>query len=499
MPQGEVLEFTGITKQFGAVAAVQDFSARVEPGVVTGFLGPNGAGKTTSLRILLGLVRATSGRATIGGTVYADLESPLRSVGAALEAASFHPGRSAANHLKVYAQAASLPRTRVDEVLNTVGLADVAGRRVGGYSLGMRQRLGLAFALLGDPGVLVLDEPTNGLDPEGIIWMRGLLRELARQGRTVLVSSHLLTEVQQTADRLLIISRGSLVFQGSVEDLAEPAEQAVVVESPDRERLTDALTAAGVTYENLRTGVSVRGADPAEIGAIALSAGVALSALQKRGPSLEEVFLELVGGTRVHPSAAASHAPAAVPAEAPGAPAVDSDPEPATAVAEPEPEAEPKVGEPEHAAEPEPSVGEPEHAAEPEPQAEPAPTPESEPQPEPEPESEPEPVDAAPDVADTAEGVDRTDGVGSATAERSGPSDDDDPDEDADGSPVYAPVSSFAVAATGVIEVVPRASEADDTTHLERGDDTRPGPVASEATIEGEAAPDAPDDQEEHS
>ena len=482
MPQGEVLEFTGITKQFGAVAAVQDFSARVEPGVVTGFLGPNGAGKTTSLRILLGLVRATSGRATIGGTAYADLESPLRSVGAALEAASFHPGRSAANHLKVYAQAASLPRTRVDEVLNTVGLADVAGRRVGGYSLGMRQRLGLAFALLGDPGVLVLDEPTNGLDPEGIIWMRGLLRELARQGRTVLVSSHLLTEVQQTADRLLIISRGSLVFQGSVEDLAEPAEQAVVVESPDRERLTDALTAAGVTYENLRTGVSVRGADPAEIGAIALSAGVALSALQKRGPSLEEVFLELVGGTRVHPSAAASHAPAAVPAEAPGAPAVDSGPEPATAVAEPEPEAEPEVGEPEHAAEPEP-------------QAEPATMPESEPEPEP----ELEPVDAAPDVADTAEGVDRTDGVGSATAERSGPSDDDDPDEDADGSPVYAPVSSFAVAATGVIEVVPRASEADDTTHLERGDDTRPGPVASEATIEGEAAPDAPDDQEEHS
>ena len=282
MPQGEVLEFTGVTKEFGAVAAVQDFSARVEPGVVTGFLGPNGAGKTTTLRILLGLVRATSGRATIGGTAYADLSSPLRSVGAALEAASFHPGRSAANHLKVYAQAARLPRTRVDEVLTTVGLADVAGRRVGGYSLGMRQRLGLAFALLGDPGVLVLDEPTNGLDPEGIIWMRGLLRELARQGRTVLVSSHLLTEVQQTADRLLIISNGSLVFQGSVEDLAEPAEQAVIVDSPDRQALAEALTGAGIAFENLRTGVSVRGGDPADIGAIALAAGVALGAPEER-------------------------------------------------------------------------------------------------------------------------------------------------------------------------------------------------------------------------
>jgi len=219
MPQGEVLEFTGITKQFGAVAAVQDFSARVEPGVVTGFLGPNGAGKTTSLRILLGLVRATSGRATIGGTVYADLESPLRSVGAALEAASFHPGRSAANHLKVYAQAASLPRTRVDEVLNTVGLADVAGRRVGGYSLGMRQRLGLAFALLGDPGVLVLDEPTNGLDPDGIRWMRRFLRSLADSGKTVLVSSHLMGEMEGTADDVVVLAGGRVLAAGTAAEV----------------------------------------------------------------------------------------------------------------------------------------------------------------------------------------------------------------------------------------------------------------------------------------
>jgi ABC-2 type transport system ATP-binding protein len=415
MPQGEVLEFTGVTKQFGAVAAVQDFSARVEPGVVTGFLGPNGAGKTTTLRILLGLVRATSGRATIGGTAYADLASPLRSVGAALEAASFHPGRSAANHLKVYAQAARLPRTRVDDVLTTVGLADVAGRRVGGYSLGMRQRLGLAFALLGDPGVLVLDEPTNGLDPEGIIWMRGLLRELARQGRTVLVSSHLLTEVQQTADRLLIISNGSLVFQGSVDDLAEPAEQAVVVDAPHRQALTDALTAAGVAYENLRTGVSVRGADPADIGAIALAAGVPLSGLQRKGPSLEEVFLELVNGSRVHPSAAASHAAAPVVAPLPGAAAAESEStEPGEAPAD---------------------------------------------------------ADAGDAIVDDSPVEDTTnadDGSEDAVVDEivTGPLDQDPDTDDAadDQEPAdFSPVSSFAVAATGVIEVVPRASEDDPT------------------------------------
>ncbi|CDK01385.1 ABC-type multidrug transport system, ATPase component [Microbacterium sp. C448] len=462
MPQGEVLEFTGVTKQFGAVAAVQDFSARVEPGVVTGFLGPNGAGKTTTLRILLGLVRATSGRATIGGTAYADLASPLRSVGAALEAASFHPGRSAANHLKVYAQAARLPRTRVDEVLTTVGLADVAGRRVGGYSLGMRQRLGLAFALLGDPGVLVLDEPTNGLDPEGIIWMRGLLRELARQGRTVLVSSHLLTEVQQTADRLLIISNGSLVFQGSVEDLAEPAEQAVVVDSPDRPALAEALAGAGIAFENLRTGVSVRGGDPADIGAIALAAGVALSGLQKKGPSLEEVFLELVNGSRVHPSAAASHTSAAAAAPLlaePGAP---------DEVAE---EAAPEVVAEEVVAE------------------------------------EATPDESVPDEPVAAE-VAATEAVASETSDEE-PADvapttansDEDEDEDQDQAlPTFAPVSSFAVAATGVIEVVPRASDDDDPDRS----DGRPDTATHDDTAahEDTAAHDEPrenDDNEERS
>lgn len=304
MPEGQVLSFSGLTKHFGAVTAVADLTAQVEPGRVTGFLGPNGAGKTTTLRILLGLVRASSGTATIGGQPYAALKHPLQTVGAALEASSFHPGRTAANHLKVYAQAAQLPVSRVDEVLALVGLADVAGRKVGGFSLGMRQRLALAYTLLGDPGVLVLDEPANGLDPEGIKWLRGFLRELAREGRTVLVSSHMLSEVQQTVDSLLVISRGRLVFQGELENLADPSEYATVVDSPDRAALSAALTASGVEHEVLRSGLTVRGLDTTQVGAIAASAGVALSGLQRRGPALEEVFLGLVDGTRTAPVAA---------------------------------------------------------------------------------------------------------------------------------------------------------------------------------------------------
>ena len=285
---------------------------RVEPGRVTGFLGPNGAGKTTTLRILLGLVRPTSGTATIGGAPYATLSHPLQTVGAVLEASSFHPGRTAANHLKVYAQAAGLPGRRVEEALGLVGLADVAGRKVGGFSLGMRQRLGLAYALLGDPGVLVLDEPANGLDPEGIKWMRGFLRQLAREGRTVLVSSHLLAEVQQTVDSLLIISQGRLVFQGALEELADPSEYATVVDSPDRAALAAALRSADAPFEVLRSGLTVRGLDPAAVGAVAAAAGVALSSLQRRGPALEEVFLDLVNGVRVHPTAAGAGLGAAV-------------------------------------------------------------------------------------------------------------------------------------------------------------------------------------------
>ena len=291
MPEGQLLEFSGVTKRFGAVTAVSGLTARVEPGRVTGFLGPNGAGKTTTLRILLGLVRATEGRATIGGATYAELERPLQTVGAVLEASSFHPGRTGAAHLKVYAQAAGLPSSRVDEVLGLVGLSDAAGRKVGGYSLGMRQRLGLAYALLGDPGVLVLDEPANGLDPEGIRWIRGFLRELAAEGRTVLVSSHLLSEVQQTVDRVVIISRGRLVHSGSLAELETGA--GVHLDGPDRPALARALAPAAVA--ETEDGLHVTGLTAAEVGAAAHAAGLALSLLVPEREGLEDVFLELVG------------------------------------------------------------------------------------------------------------------------------------------------------------------------------------------------------------
>ncbi|MDZ5143779.1 ABC transporter ATP-binding protein [Microbacterium testaceum] len=329
MPDGQVLELAGLTKRFGSISAVDDLSARIEPGQVTGFLGPNGAGKTTSLRMLLGLVRPTSGTATIGGKNFSELSSPLQTVGAALEASSFHPGRSAANHLKVYARAAGLPTSRIDEVLGLVGLADVAGRRVGGFSLGMRQRLGLATALLGDPGVVVLDEPSNGLDPEGIRWMRSLLRHLAEEGRTVLISSHLLAEVQQTVDALLIISRGRLVFQGGIEDLADPDEFATVVDSPDRAALSRVLDERGIDYQLLRNGFTIRHHDPVEIGGLAAGAGIALSNLQSKGASLEDIFLELVSGVRVHESAGAVRAVESVPDAEPSTPATGLDAFPA--------------------------------------------------------------------------------------------------------------------------------------------------------------------------
>ncbi|SDQ66847.1 ATP-binding cassette domain-containing protein [Microbacterium sp. cf332] len=303
MADGQMLEFSDVAKRFGPVAAVDGLTARVEPGVVTGFLGPNGAGKTTTLRILLGLIAPTSGSATIGGRAYRDLAHPLQTVGAVLESSSFHPGRSAAAHLRVYAHAAGIASTRVDEALGMVGLGDVAGRKVGGFSLGMRQRLGLAYALLGDPGVLVLDEPTNGLDPEGIRWIRRFLRDLAAEGRTVLISSHLLAEVQQSVDSLMIITRGHLVYQGGIEYVVPPDEIATVVDADDRDALRRALSAAGYESDERRTGLAVRGADAPTVGRIAADAGIALTALQRKGPAFEEVFLELVSGARVHSSA----------------------------------------------------------------------------------------------------------------------------------------------------------------------------------------------------
>ncbi|KFF59167.1 hypothetical protein JF66_13215 [Cryobacterium sp. MLB-32] len=298
MPSGQVIEFSSITKVFGTTTAVNDLSFTVTPGRVTGFLGPNGAGKTTSLRMLLGLVTPTRGTATFGGLPYRDLPDPLRTVGAALEAASFHPGRTARSHLDVYAIAAGLPRTRVMEVLTLVGLGEHATQRVGGYSLGMRQRLGLAYALLGDPGALVLDEPINGLDPEGIKWIRGFLRQMAGEGRTVLVSSHLLSEVQQSVDDVVIIARGELVHLGPLSSLDTDVAPQVVVDSPDREALASALTAAGITFVAGRTGLLAAAADPGQVGHVAFAAGVELSVLHRQKAGLEESFLTLVGGGR---------------------------------------------------------------------------------------------------------------------------------------------------------------------------------------------------------
>ncbi len=296
MPVGSVIEFRNITKRFGDVTAVDDLSFTVEPGRVTGFLGPNGAGKTTTLRMLLGLVGPSSGTATLGGVRYHDLRHPLATVGAALEAASFHPGRTARNHLAIYATAAGLPQTRVTEVLHLVGLAEHGAQRVGGYSLGMRQRLGLACTLLGDPGVLVLDEPINGLDPEGIKWIRGFLRDMAAEGRTVLVSSHLLSEVQQSVDDVIIIAKGRLVHRGPLSSLETQVAPQVVVDSPDRDALAAALTGAGVVFSLGRTGLLASATDPGTIGHIAFAAGVEVSALHRQKKGLEDAFLTLVDG-----------------------------------------------------------------------------------------------------------------------------------------------------------------------------------------------------------
>lgn len=301
MPDGQVLEFTHVTKRFGEVTAVSDFSARVEPGVVTAFLGPNGAGKTTSLRILLGQIRATSGTATIGGTPYPDLRHPLRTIGAVLEETAYRPRRTALRQLTMAAKANGIPLSRVSEVLALVGLAGEEETRIGAYSLGMRQRLSVATALLGDPGALVFDEPANGLDPEGIRWMRLLMRRLADEGRTVLVSSHVLSEVEQVADDVLVLSKGELVLASGIEKLADPAGGSVVVDADDRAALTAALSHAGLDFEVLRSGLTVRGEDAAKVGAVAAASGVALTTLLQRGPTLEDVFITLVRGGTLEP------------------------------------------------------------------------------------------------------------------------------------------------------------------------------------------------------
>lgn len=302
MPDGQLIEFDHATKRFGAVAAVSDLSARVRPGVVTGFLGPNGAGKTTTLRMLLGLERPTSGTATIGGARYADLRSPARVIGAMLEDPGFRPRRTVERHLILAAKANDIPLSRVGELIAFVGLGDDVDTRIAALSLGMRQRLSAATALIGDPGVLILDEPANGLDPEGIRWMRTLIRGLADEGRTVLVSSHVLSEVEQIADEILMISRGELKFAGTMEALADPRTGPVVVDAADREALSTTLHEAGYDFEILRSGLTVRGSDAATIGAITTRAGIALTTLQQRGPTLEDVFLDLVHDRYVAPT-----------------------------------------------------------------------------------------------------------------------------------------------------------------------------------------------------
>ena len=294
MVDGHQIRVDGISKTFGDVRAVDDLSFSANPGEITGFLGPNGAGKTTTLRMLLGLVEPTSGTATIGGTSYADLAHPLAVVGAALEASSFHPGRSGRDHLRVYCATAGWPDTRADEVLEIAGLTDAARRPVRAYSLGMRQRLGLATALLGDPPVLVLDEPSNGLDPAGIAWLRRFLEGLATDGRTILVSSHALSEVQQVADQVVIIDRGRLVRQARLDELTEGSTVHVV--SPDAERFAAVVEAAGATARHGRPDVlEVQGLPASVVGRLALEHAIELHALETRQDGLERIFFSLTG------------------------------------------------------------------------------------------------------------------------------------------------------------------------------------------------------------
>jgi ABC-2 type transport system ATP-binding protein len=287
---------SGLTKQYRSVRAVDNLSFVVEPGRVTGFLGPNGAGKTTTLRMMLNLVTPTAGTATIGGLRYADAHEPLRLVGAILEASAAHKGRSARNHLLCVAAAGGFATSRVDEVLELVGLTPAAKRKFRGYSLGMKQRLGIAQALLGDPQVLILDEPANGLDPEGIRWMRGLLQGLAQQGRTVLVSSHLLSEMEILADDVVIIAAGKLITQGPVEQIIgqNSAQASVRVRTPNIQELVAAVReAGGAINPNGNGSHMITGLDAPAVGKLALNAGVELHELVAERPDLEHVFLEL--------------------------------------------------------------------------------------------------------------------------------------------------------------------------------------------------------------
>ena len=289
-----MLKIDHLSKRYGATLAVNDLDFEVKPGVVTGFLGPNGSGKSTTMRVIIGLDRPTSGRATITGQTYDQLKAPLREVGALLDAKALDPSRSARNHLRALALANRIPFKRVDEVLEFVGVASVANKKVGGFSLGMSQRLGIAGALLGDPGVLLFDEPVNGLDPEGIRWIRDFFRSLAKEGRTVFVSSHLMSEMAVSADQIIVIGRGKFITSGTVDDLTANAAGTVLVRSSDPSRLTQVLNEAhGVVEPVNDAGLSVAGLTSDQVGEAAFAAGIVVHELTPQRASLEDVFMDL--------------------------------------------------------------------------------------------------------------------------------------------------------------------------------------------------------------
>ncbi|MFF9785288.1 ABC-2 type transport system ATP-binding protein [Streptomyces sp. SceaMP-e96] len=297
-----MITLNGLTKCYGGVTAVEDLQLEIEPGRVTGFLGPNGAGKSTTMRMILGLDRPTAGKALVNGKRYEDLRYPTREVGALLEAKALHPGRSAHKHLLAMARSNGIPGRRVDEVLETVGLTSVAKRKVGLFSLGMGQRLGIAGALLGDPGVLIFDEPVNGLDPDGVRWVRRIARSLAEEGRTVFISSHLMSEMQQTADQLVIIGRGKLIADEPMEQLIQRSSLgAVRLRVPEPHSLAELerrIASEGFTVD--RSGgdvLTVRGASAERIGDIAYETGARLHELHVQAPSLEEAYMELTASS----------------------------------------------------------------------------------------------------------------------------------------------------------------------------------------------------------
>lgn len=321
MSDGKVIEFADVSMVFGDMPAVDGLTARVDPGRVTAFLGPNGAGKTTTLRILLGDLRPTRGRATIGGTDYQHIARPATSIGAVMSIASLERARrkSVSKYLTRAARRVGVGAGRVGEVLTIVGLSEMGDMRIDNLSLGMKHRLAVAEALLGDPSVLVFDEPANGLDPEGIRWIRLLMRRFADEGRTVLMSSHLLSEVEQVADALLVLNDGELLFEGPIELLSETDGGVVTVDAEDRAGLTRALDEAGLDYRVLRSGIAIDGTSTAEIGSLAARAGIALTTLTHRGPTLEDIYLQIIDGTWTAPARTAALDPAPLGAAGAGA------------------------------------------------------------------------------------------------------------------------------------------------------------------------------------